>query len=88
MRILRIWHTKGSEILFPHIAEPSAQPLFYTLRHAFKTSVVINFISFHMMDPVVADECLPTLGVSDEDEFHPPFRRGKDKGGLVGLFVC
>ena len=41
-----------------------------------------------LLDLVVADKCLPTLGVSDEDEFHRPFCRGEDNGGLVGLFVC
>ncbi len=40
------------------------------------------------MDPVVADKCFPTLGFRDEGEFHRPFRRGDDKCGLVGLFVC
>jgi hypothetical protein len=39
------------------------------------------------MDPVVADKCLSTLGVADEDKFHRPFRKGEDKHGLVGLFV-
>jgi len=40
------------------------------------------------MDPVVADKCLPTLGVGDKDKFHWPFRRGEDKCDLVGLFAC
>ena len=40
------------------------------------------------MDPVVADKCLSTLGVEDDHEFHRRFRRGEDRRGLVGLFVC
>ena len=40
------------------------------------------------MDPVVADECLPTLVVGDEDKFHRSFRGGEDGCSLVRLFVC
>ena len=45
-------------------------------------------LSWDLMDPVVADKCLPTLRIGDENEFYRPFRRGEDKSGLVGLFVC
>jgi len=41
-----------------------------------------------LFDPVVANKCLLTLGIIDEDEFQRPFRREDDKGGLVGLFAC
>ncbi len=40
-----------------------------------------------MLDPVVADKCLPTLVVGDEDEFHRPFRGREERFGLVGLLV-
>ena len=40
------------------------------------------------MDPVVADKCLPILGVGDEDKFLRPSRKREDRCGLVGLFVC
>ena len=39
------------------------------------------------LDPVVGDECLPTLIVGDEDEVYLPFRSGEDRVGLVGLIV-
>ncbi len=39
------------------------------------------------MDPVVADKCLPTLVVGDEDKFHRPFCGGEDGCRLVGLFA-
>jgi hypothetical protein len=40
------------------------------------------------MDPVAADECLPTLGVRDEDELHRTFCRKEYMCSLFGLFVC
>jgi len=40
------------------------------------------------MDPFVADKCLPTLGVGDEDKFYQLLRKGEDMCGLFGLFVC
>ena len=43
------------------------------------------------MDPVVSHKCLTAFGiiiVDDEDEFYWPSRRGENKSGLVGLFVC
>ena len=40
------------------------------------------------MDPVVADKCLSSLGIGDEDNFHRSFCRGEDRCVLVGLFVC
>ncbi len=36
---------------------------------------------------VMAYKYLPTLVVDDKDEFHWPFRGGKDWAGPVGLFV-
>jgi len=44
--------------------------------------------AYDLMDPVVADKYLPTLVVGDEDKFYRSFRRGEDRCGLVGLFVC
>ncbi len=40
-----------------------------------------------LMDPVMADECLPTLFVGDKDEFNRPFRGGEGRIGLVGLLA-
>jgi len=41
-----------------------------------------------LMYPVVADICLTTLGIGDEDEFYRLLRRKEHRSGLVGLFVC
>ena len=48
----------------------------------------LDFPAEDLLDLVVADECLPTLSVGDEDYFHKPFRRGEDMYGIVGLFMC
>ena len=33
-----------------------------------------------LMDPVMADKCLPTLFVGDKEEFNRPFRKGEGAG--------
>jgi len=39
------------------------------------------------LDPIVAEECLPSLCISNENELNRPFGRGEVSGRLVRLFV-
>ena len=39
------------------------------------------------MDPVVAEECLPSFCVGNDDELHRPFGRGEISGHFVRMYV-